>query len=113
MNLSDIIALAKSGYSVADVKELMSLDAKTTEPTPTENVQAEEPPTKVDVENATVDDGKNEVHNYKELYEDLATKYADLEKQVTHMQELNTRQPSSAESEDFATTFEDIARNFM
>lgn len=113
MNLMDIIALAKSGYSVADVKELMALDTKTTQPTESENIQVEESPNK-EVENTTVDDQKTEVHNYKEMYEELAGKYTELETQLKQVQELNTHSTVGKESqEDIATSFGDFAREFM
>lgn len=115
MNLSDIIALAKSGYSVADVRELMKMDTKTTEPTTVENVQTEEVHTeKEDVQNVTADTEHVEVRNYKNEYEELVTKNAELEKQIAYLQGLNTRKTINIGTEDdFATSFSDLARNFM
>lgn len=116
MNLSDIIALAKSGYSVADVKELMELGTKAETPTDVENAQAEETHTEKqeDVKNATVDTENNAGLDYKKMYEELAQKTTELETQLKQVQVLNTRKTVSTESqEDFATTFGDFAREFM
>lgn len=113
MNLNDIIALAKSGFSVADVKELMALDTNTTTTAEVENVQVEEVP-KQEVQNTTANTEEKEVLNYKDMYDELAKKNEELEKQVKALQEHNIRKTTSAEpTEDFATTFGDFARSFM
>lgn len=114
MNLTDIIALAKSGYTVADVRELMNLDTRTTETTTVENVQVEESPTNMEVQNTTADTENEQVRNYKNEYEELVKKNAELEKQLAYLQELNTRKTINAgTTEEFATTFEELARTFM
>lgn len=116
MNLTDIIALAKSGYSVADVKELMELGTKAETTTETENEQVEESHTakQEDVKNTTVNVEDDAVLDYKKMYEELAQKTAELETQLKQVQALNTRKTVGTESqEDFATSFGDFAREFM
>lgn len=61
MNISDIVALAKSGYKISEIKELLSLEpapAPEPEPAPVEEIKQEE-------------QSKEEVIDYKLKYEAL------------------------------------------
>lgn len=73
LNLFDIVALAKAGYSVNDVKELMTLSTENTdEPQPegipgTDNPPEEDKPQPEVIPKA---EPKEEVLDYKKLYEE-------------------------------------------
>lgn len=79
LNISDIVALAKAGYKPAEVKELIALSEKDSQPKPEEQPGAtaaksepttESPEPKKAPENAEkAEEPKKEEINYKELYE--------------------------------------------
>lgn len=113
MNLKDLITLAKQGYSLADIKELVQLaDDKEQSETIQEEVkdtelkgaEADEPEKaqKPDSE----PEGGDDVIDYKKLYEEQKT-------QLEKLQNDNIRKDNSGKEEDFNTVFEDIVRGFM
>lgn len=79
LNISDIVALAKAGYKPAEVKELIALSEKETQPKPEEQPGApaapsepttESPEPKKATENEVKADKPEEKEiDYKELYE--------------------------------------------
>lgn len=92
MKFTDVIALAKAGYSPEDVREFLKVE------TPTEDTldsQVEEPietePVKVEKEEA-VEPPQPEV-DYKSLYE-------ESQKKLQEVQTLNTRQNMAGTEEN-------------
>ena len=79
LNISDIVALAKAGYKPAEVKELIALSEKESQPKPEEQPGAtaapiepttESPEPEKAPENAEkAEEPKKEEIDYKELYE--------------------------------------------
>ena len=79
LNISDIVALAKAGYKPAEVKELIALSEKETQPKPEEQPGAtaatsepttESPePIKASENEAKAAEPEKEEIDYKELYE--------------------------------------------
>lgn len=119
MKLSDIIALAKAGYSVSDVKELISLtssedpepapqddttpDEKTDEPEDAKDT-GDEAPQKSTAEPAKV----TAIDDYKKQIEDLKKQVTDLQQKNVHKD--NSGNPPSKTDEEL---LDDITRSFM
>ena len=100
IKFSDIIALAKSGYSVADVKELMQLSEtpsndETEAPQDTSGPAADVP---VQTEEEEVD--------YKTLYEKEAEK-------VRKLQEQNINKDAQKQEKTDQEILMEMARDFM
>lgn len=86
LNLKDVVDLAKAGYTVKDVKELIELSKTSTEPeteaqpeqTPAENTQAETP--EKPAENVPKESTKQtDEPDYKALYETEKEKVSALQ----------------------------------
>lgn len=119
MKFNDLIALAKAGYSVADVKELLALDIKDAdpgpapEPNPAEGAEEQQggEPEKPNPQNGpegTPDAGAVNI-------EALQKQIADLQTQLEAAQRVNVTQLSATpEPKKSAESLaEDIARQFM
>lgn len=116
-NLSDIVALAKQGYSVSDVKELISLASSTeTEPKEEEKGQDEktqqheagkEQPEEA-VQKSTDDSSKvTAIDEYKKKIEDLESKLSRLQEENVHKDNSQNKEKSDDE------IMNDITRAFM
>ena len=102
IKFSDIIALAKSGYSVADVKELMQLSDTTPSDDAPEAQQDDQEPAAEDPEEDT-DEGPD----YKKLYEEEAEKVRKLQRENINQ---NAQQPKEKTDQEILM---DMARDFM
>ena len=100
IKFSDIIALAKSGYSVSDVKELMQL-SETPSNDETEAPQDDQEPAAEDPEEPE----KEEV-DYKALYEQEQEK-------VKRLQAVNRNQNAQTNEKTDQEILMDLARDFM
>lgn len=101
IKFSDIIALAKSGYSVADVKELMQLSDTTPSNDDKEAPQDEEEPAEQDPEPS-----QEEAVDYKKLYE------AEQEK-VRKLQAENINKNAQQNEKTDSEILMEMARDFM
>jgi len=102
IKFSDIIALAKSGYTVSDVKELMQLsDATTPSNDETEAPQDDQEPAAEDPE-----EPKQEEVDYKTLYEQEQEK-------VKRLQAVNRNQNAQTNEKTDQEILMDLARDFM
>lgn len=117
-NLSDIVALAKQGYSVSDVKELISLTSST-EADPKEEVTddqdkktqqheaGKEQPEEA-VQKSTDDSSKvTAIDEYKKKIEELEGKLSKLQEQNVHKDNSEHKEKSDDE------IMNDITRAFM
>lgn len=116
LSIFDIVALAKAGYKVSDIKELTSVDVPEEDKSNNEN-EADTPsetPAQPPAENSAKETEKVEEGagtsdkdiDYKKLYED---KCAELE----NAQKLNTKMPIPNTETDNKTSINDIVRKFM
>lgn len=107
MNFSDIIALAKAGYSVSDVKELMSLD-KNDETVPPENKTLPGTDGKVEADKDKPEEKK--VEQEPEPAIDYKLMYEESQKQLKNLQKQNTKTPADETSK---TTADDILNDLF
>lgn len=123
--LSEIAVLAKAGYSVAEVKELLNLAQ--TEPAP--KPEAKQPPEgdleKPEPKPAQGQDPKLEPKPSQDQSqdqspeqsgkqsEDLLQKIADLEKQLKEAQAANINQNANINKKSEQEQLEELARSFM
>lgn len=103
MNFSDIIALAKAGYSVSDVKELMSLD-KNDETVPPENKTIPGTDGKDEADNKDKPEEKKSEQEQEPAI-DYKLMYEESQKQLKDLQKQNTKTPAD---ETKNTTADDI-----
>ena len=102
IKFSDIIALAKSGYTVSDVKELIQLsDATTPSNDETEAPQDNQEPAAEDPE-----EPEQEEVDYKTLYEQEQEK-------VKRLQAVNRNQNAQTNEKTDQEILMDLARDFM
>ena len=102
IKFSDIIALAKSGYTVSDVKELMQLsDVTTPSNEETEAPQDNQEPAAEDPE-----EPEQEEVDYKTLYEQEQEK-------VKRLQAVNRNQNAQTNEKTDQEILMDLARDFM
>lgn len=102
IKFSDIIALAKSGYTVSDVKELMQLsDATTPSNDETEAPQDSQEPAAEDPE-----EPEEEEVDYKSLYEQEQEK-------VKRLQADNRNKDAQKPEKTDQEILMDLARDFM
>jgi len=119
MILADIIALARAGYTPAQVKELMQLNAEQESAKP--EAAPEIPPKEErqpDEQNGGAEEHPNEADN-KEATAELQKQLDDLRKNLEKAkndlaaaQKKNTSQDMTGQKEP-DTTLEDIVRSFM
>lgn len=119
LNLSDIVALARSGYSVSDVKELISLSSsddtpqEQDEPKDEKETQTQEsgkePPQEMESKKSTEEpaDAKA-IDEYKKEIEDLKKKVSDLQKE--NVNKDNSGKDPGKSDEDILN---DITKSFM
>lgn len=101
IKFSDIIALAKSGYSVADVKELMQLSETPSNDAPEAQQDEKEPAAEAPEEE------KEEEPDYKKLYEEEAEKVRKMQRENINK---NAQQPKEKTDQEILM---DMARDFM
>lgn len=117
MKLVDIIALAKAGYTAAEVKELAALEVAEAGSAPEPNRAAEPAeqqtatPEQPQPEEEPVAHDMSERDN-KEL-EELNQKVIDLETKLAAAQKANTKKDLSGSEPTSAEAFADVMRNFM
>lgn len=102
IKFSDIIALAKSGYSVSDVKELMQLSETPSNNDETEAPQDNQEPAAEDPEEPE----QQEEVDYKTLYEQEQEK-------VKRLQAVNRNQNAQTNEKTDQEILMDLARDFM
>lgn len=101
IKFSDIIALAKSGYTISDVKELMQLSDATPSNDEPEAPQDDPEPAAQDPE-----EPEEEEVDYKALYEQEQEK-------VKRLQAVNRNQNAQTNEKTDQEILMDIARKFM
>ncbi len=101
IKFADIIALAKSGYTVSDVKELMQLSEATTPSDEPEAPQDNQEPAAEDPE-----EQEQEEVDYKALYEQEQEK-------VKRLQAVNRNQNAQTNEKTDQEILMDLARDFM
>ena len=113
MNLLDIIELAKQGYKLSDIKELLSMPIP--EPAPVEGAQKTEDAKPPEVKPEGNDTGVVDSNNYKQMYEEMKAQKEELEKSLKDAQKSNTSKDLSGNEkpEDFQETLNEWAKSFM
>ena len=101
IKFSDIIALAKSGYTVSDVKELMQLSE-----TPSNNDETEAPQDNTEPAAEDPEEKEAEEVDYKTLYEQEQEK-------VKRLQAVNRNQNAQTNEKTDQEILMDLARDFM
>lgn len=101
IKFADIIALAKSGYTVSDVKELMQLSE-----TPSNNDETEAPQDKQEPAAEDPEETEQEEIDYKALYEQEQEK-------VKRLQAVNRNQNAQTNEKTDQEILMDLARDFM
>lgn len=101
IKFSDIIALAKSGYTVSDVKELMQLSE-----TPSNNDETDTPQDDQEPAAQEPEDQEAEEVDYKTLYEQEQEK-------VKRLQAVNRNQNAQTNEKTDQEILMDLARDFM
>lgn len=116
MKFSDILALAKQGYSPKDIKDLLAL-SDPDEPEPKQDTEDEQDPEqKQDTEDKQDPEQKQDPEPKQDPKqpEDKDAKIIDLEKKIAELQKLNTTKDLSdkkPKSDD--DIFKDLMREFM
>lgn len=119
LNLSDIVALAKSGYSVSDVKELISLssseDAHQEQDEPKgekeeELQKKEKEPSKVSEPQKPTEEPAD-----ADVIDEYITKIEELENKISNLQKENVGKDNSDRKPDKSDEeiLDDITRSFM
>lgn len=116
INIRDIIDLAKSGFTPADVKELIALSG--TEGPEDAPEEPKEAPIESQERDGAEDGAKEstpESGNDHDEIKKLTDENKQLRAQIAKMQDANRRQDHSGDDkpEEFQKTFEDIARGYM
>ena len=113
MNIKDIIALAKQGYTVSDVKELLSLGEQIADPVP-QVEEAEQKTVQEDVQKVEAEPVKADAIDYRTLYEEEKVKNDQLTESLSKAQLKNVTVDMSDKSDtsdnDLIT---DLVRSFM
>lgn len=107
MKFSDILALAKNGYSPKDIKDLLAL----ADPEEPEQKQEQDPEQKQEPDPEQKQEPEPE---QKQEPEDKDAKIIDLEKKIAELQKLNTTKDLSdkkPKSDD--DIFNELMREFM
>ena len=109
MKFTDILELAKQGYTPKDIKELLELNVSdNSEEKPPEEVRTEEAAT--DAPNEQNDEAtreREEVLDYKKLYEESQEKLKKAQKENINQ---NISNPNQKSNEDIIN---ELARSFM
>ena len=114
--LSEIAILAKAGYTVAEVRELMQLGAEPAKdeapkPPADPNPEVKTPPE--DQETKPEELPKPSGDQSGDQSDDLLLKIADLEKQLEAAQSANRKQDVNKSIKTEQEQLEDLARSFM
>ena len=119
LNLADIVALARSGYSVSDVKELINLSSSDDTPQEQEEPKGEketqtqesgkEPPQEMESKKPTEDPADaSAIDEYKKKIEELENKISNLQKENVNKDNSDKSQGKSDED-----ILDDITKSFM
>lgn len=115
LSIPDIVALAKAGYKPGDVKELITLSEKVSDPKPEEQPAATAEPSnpatesaepKKATENADTDPEPKKVVDYKELYE-------KSQNDLKAAQEANRKQDASGNASDPTEDLKAIIASYL
>lgn len=118
MNLMDIVALAKQGFTPADVKELLSA-GETPQESEIVPVSAESSSDQKTVQRDDQQDTEQvevgDAVDYKQKFEELEAKYEQMQKDLQAAQVNNTRNidVSFQNEKSYEETIGDLARSFM
>ena len=117
MILTDIIALAKAGYSPKDIKDLIALSEPTPqapgaqdpepEPEPEKKPEPETPSIEDPTKEIPAIDEKSNVINYEEKVKELEAKIAELQKENT------SKDISGNETKSDDDLLADLVRKYM
>ena len=112
MKFSDILALAKQGYSPQDIKDLLALSTEDTQ-TGTEGEAAE--PEKAPATEPEADEPAAEPQGGADPETEESDRIKELETKVKDLQESNTRRarPEEPKRESDEQILADMARRFM
>lgn len=114
MQFSDIIALAKQGYTPKDIRDLLDLTVDGTEHKPPEEDGPEE--AEIDGSDEQKDHATQDVEevlDYKALYEESKHKIEDLTKQLESSQKKNVKENMQGDIPKNQDIINDLARSFM
>lgn len=117
MNLQDIIALAKQGYTPKDIKELIALgtDGSGNDQPPAEDHTEEDKHDDVNDQKGDATQEEEQALDYKKLYEEEQQKVVDLTSQLELSQKKNTKE--NMQGKDGGPSdqdlINDLARSFM
>lgn len=103
LSIKDIVELAKAGYKVADVKELLDLSKVETDIKEDSSIVADEKIDTISVTTSEIEDDKPEI-DYKKLYE-------DTKKELETAQKKNINKDISNTEDDISDT--DILTNLF
>lgn len=113
MILTDIIALAKAGYSPKDIKDLIALSEptpqapETPDPEPEENPEPETPSIEDPTKEIPAIDEKSNVINYEEKVKELEVKIAEMQKENV------SKDISGQETKSDDDMLADLVRKYM
>lgn len=115
LSIPDIVALAKAGYKPGDVKELITLSEKVSDPKPEEQPAATAEPSNPATESAEPEKAPENVEtdpepekevNYKELYE-------KSQNDLKAAQEANRKQDASGNAPDPSEDLKTIIASYL
>ena len=111
MKLADIIALAKQGYTPADIRDLLSIAEETSEK-PEESAPDPEPAQAVE---PAAEEPAEEGQRPAQTEDRTDEKITELENKIKGLQAENTRRPRPEEPPKKSTEeiLKDMARRFM
>lgn len=114
MNLTDIIALAKQGYTPADIRELLKLSTEEKTPAASGEASTEKEPEPA-AEPETKSTPTEEAEKAEDTTDDKDEKIKELQDQLKKAQDANTRQkrPEDTPQKTDAEILKDMARRFM
>ena len=114
LSIKDIVELAKQGYKVDDVKELIALSKEGAEPDKGEPDKDE--PDKGEPDKGELDKDEPEKDNvdHKRLQE-LEAKLSEAEKTIAQLQKKNAKEniADASDEEDDSQIFADVMKEFM
>lgn len=113
MILTDIIALAKAGYSPKDIKDLIALSeptpqaSETPDPEPEKKPEPETPSIEDPTKEIPAIDEKSNVINYEEKVKELEAKIAEMQKENV------SKDISGSETKSDDDFLADLVRKYM
>ena len=115
LKLDDIVALAKSGYKVSDVKELIEL-SKASDQEEKEDLKEQQTDSKEhsqEVDNEHTQDKPEEPEKEDKII-DYKKKTEELEKKISELQKANTRQNiADTDTKSDSEVVADLMKSFM